>query len=471
MSNTALLVDIGSTFTKGVLVDLGTARTLRVARVASTVSTDVRHGLTALRERLLGDGPEPAVGYASSSAAGGLHIIASGLVPALTVEAARQAALGAGGKVSRSFSYKLTAEDLAEIGRRRPDILLLCGGTDGGDEAVILANAAAIAAGVEPFGTVVVAGNRVASPQAARILRDAGWQVELTVNVLPEVRRIETAQVREVIRRLFLENIVRAKGVAAAAELVGGVIMPTPSAVLAAAEVIASGGPADGDGLFGSVVVVDVGGATTDVVSVATESPPRNVVRSGLPEPRVKRTVEGDLGVRHNAESVVELIGREAVVGAVAGLDDARLEAALATYAANPEHLSGTGPLAGLDRAMTGAVIDEASRRHAGTIEELYVPGSDEVYRLHGKDLRSVEAVVGTGGPLTSVPRAAELLGRACFDPRFPESLRPRDPELFVDRDYVLFAVGLLAADHREQARALARSTLGSPVAAEAASR
>ena len=67
---------------------------------------------------------------------------------------------------------------------------------------------------------------------------------------------------------------------------------------------------------LGELVCIDVGGATTDVYSIATGDPKEAaVVRKGLPEPVAKRTVEGDLGLRLNAERVAELAGEEGLRG------------------------------------------------------------------------------------------------------------------------------------------------------------
>jgi hypothetical protein len=78
---------------------------------------------------------------ASSSAAGGLKMISVGLVPDLTAKASRMAAASAGAKVLKTFSYELSPEDQEEINALLPDILLLCGGIDGGNKEVILHNA------------------------------------------------------------------------------------------------------------------------------------------------------------------------------------------------------------------------------------------------------------------------------------------------------------------------------------------
>ena len=60
---------------------------------------------------------------------------------------------------------------------------------------------------------------------------------------------------------------------------------------------------------FGDCIVIDVGGATTDIHSIARGDPAnKGVIMAGLPEPYVKRTVEGDLGVRLNIGTLIELL-------------------------------------------------------------------------------------------------------------------------------------------------------------------
>src|SRR5690606_1530315 len=79
-------------------------------------------------------------------------------------------------------------------------------------------------------------------------------------------------------------------------------------AVLEATRLVAEGTPHH-EG-FGDTVVVDIGGATTDVHSGASGTPTLpGVVQRGLPELWLKRTVEGDLGMRINAQTIVERYG------------------------------------------------------------------------------------------------------------------------------------------------------------------
>jgi len=60
-------------------------------------------------------------------------------------EAAKRAALGAGAKVVKVYSRQLSLREVKEIEQANPDILLLAGGTDGGNADVIVQNAKMLA--------------------------------------------------------------------------------------------------------------------------------------------------------------------------------------------------------------------------------------------------------------------------------------------------------------------------------------
>ncbi|MDX1528326.1 MAG: glutamate mutase L, partial [Gammaproteobacteria bacterium] len=168
----ALLIDFGSTFTKLRAVALDPVRILGSGQGPSTVTSDVSEGMHAALADLkkkLGGLPTFEHRLACSSAAGGLRMVTVGLVRELTAEAARQAALGAGARLVGAFAQRLTDRDVADINRLAPDILLLAGGTDGGNSEVIVHNAEALAAAdlACPF---LVAGNRAAADVAAAAL-------------------------------------------------------------------------------------------------------------------------------------------------------------------------------------------------------------------------------------------------------------------------------------------------------------
>ena len=450
---TALLIDFGSTFTKLRAVDLEKAEIIGTGQGPSTVATDITGGLTKALSDLEGRiGPLPDFKHrlACSSAAGGLGMVTVGLVKELTAEAAKQAALGAGARLTGAFSHGLTQGDIAEVEALAPDIILLAGGTDGGNSDVILANAAKLAAAVTC--PVVVAGNREATDEAAGLLKAAGKPVTVTENVMPEFGTLNVEPARDAIRQVFIERIVHAKGIDRAEEMFDAVLMPTPAAVLEGARLLSEG--LDNTPGLGALVVIDVGGATTDVHSVATGEPTaEGVIPHGLPEPHLKRTVEGDLGMRINAPAIAEAVGMDTLAEAT-GLDVDGVRKILDEITAAVDSLPKTAAQKRFDQALAEAAVGIAVARHAGTVSIVQTV-TGPVSMQTGKDLGSVATVIGTGGVLVHGTHPGAALARGLADPAKPQSLRPKDPELRLDGDYLLFACGLLAGVEPEAALTL----------------
>jgi uncharacterized protein (TIGR01319 family) len=453
----ALLIDFGSTYTKLRAIDLARRRILGSGQGPSTVTTDIMVGMKAALadlERQLGGLPRFKYRLASSSAAGGLRMVTVGLVRELTAEAARRAALGAGAKLVGTFAYRLTRADVERIVALAPDILLLAGGTDGGNSEVILHNAAVLGASALAC-PVVFAGNRNAADEAVGLL--AGREVLRCENVMPEFNVLDIEPARAAIRRVFIDRIVHAKGIDRAHAEFDQVLMPTPAAVMDGARLLADG-CAGASGL-GPLLVVDPGGATTDVHSVADGAPSvAGVIAQGLPEPRVKRTVEGDLGMRHNAATIVEAAGLEPIALA-AGLAPARVSALLDELARDVERLPRGDDEIALDQALVCAAVRQAVKRHCGTLATVYTAlGPATIQR--GKDLSGVGILIGTGGALVHSRDPYAVLHTALADPAESLSLRPRQPRFLLDREYLLYACGLLGSVEPQAAIELALAHL-----------
>jgi uncharacterized protein (TIGR01319 family) len=454
--NAALLIDFGSTYTKLRAVDLERRRILGSGQGLSTVATDITIGMKAALadlERHIGGLPRFQYRLASSSAAGGLRMVTVGLVRELTAEAARQAALGAGAKLVGTFAYGLTGSDIEAISALAPDIILLAGGTDGGNGTVILHNARMLAQSALdcPF---VYAGNRAAADEARALL--AAKNVAYTENVMAELNVLNIEPARAAIRKVFIERIVHAKGIDRARDEFDSVLMPTPAAVLEGARLLADG--IRGASGLGPLLVVDPGGATTDVHSVASGEPAAGVVAQGLPEPRVKRTVEGDLGMRHNAATIVETAGLE-TIAADAGLEAERAARVLAGITRNFERLPQTPEEAAFDQALARAAVKIAVRRHCGTTQTVY-GALGPITVQHGKDLTQVSTVIGTGGGLVASRNPRAVLQMALADPSEPFALKPRAPKLLLDREYLLYACGLMGQVEPQAALELALAHL-----------
>lgn len=452
-----LLIDFGSTYTKATAVDLDGETLLGTADSYTTVQTDVCEGLeNALRKLEATTGKLDFVArYACSSAAGGLRMVTSGLVPELTAEAARQASLGAGAKVLKVYSFQLTEDDLEEILRINPDIFLLVGGTDGGNSECILHNAKMLASAAFDF-PVVIAGNRSAARECARILD--GHEVHICENVMPRFGVLNTEPTRKKIREIFLGRIIQAKGLSRAAELISGILMPTPSAVMKAMELLAKG--CEGERGIGDLIAVDVGGATTDVYSMADGMPSAaDTVYKGLPEPYAKRTVEGDIGMRYSIRGVADAAGMDRLC-ALSGLSRACVEELIDQLSQHTDWIpEADSELERLDYALACLAVETAVARHAGSMEETYTL-MGLTYVQSGKDLRAVRQVVVTGGCLIHTARTHEIAAHALYSTAAPMSLRPAKATIRVDRRYILAAMGLLSEYHPQIALRIMKKEL-----------
>jgi uncharacterized protein (TIGR01319 family) len=191
-------------------------------------------------------------------------------------------------------------------------MILLTGGADGGDSATILHNARMLASSRLSV-PIVVAGNKATAAEICGVLMSGGKEIRLTANVMPKTGTLAVESAREEIRKLFMERITHGKGLDALGGIVP-VVLPTPMAVLEGVRLGADGtGNEKG---WGDLLVVDVGGATTDVHSIGYGQPSGpQIVERGLPEPYAKRTVEGDLGIRFNAMTLLERVGLENFAG------------------------------------------------------------------------------------------------------------------------------------------------------------
>jgi uncharacterized protein (TIGR01319 family) len=452
--NLKLLIDFGSTFTKLVVVDLDREEVVRRVQAPSTVDRDITIGLKQVlaqaREEIGFENPAKDSVFACSSAAGGLRMISIGLVPSLSCEAGIRAAMGAGAKVIRSFSYELSLCDLLEIEALTPDIILLAGGTDGGNKEVILHNAEMLAHST-CAAPVVVAGNKDASDEIAGLFDSSGKWITFAKNVMPEIGRLEVDSCREAIRQIFISHIIKAKGIDKAKAIVSDVIMPTPAAVLRAAKLLADG--ADGEEGWGELVVIDVGGATTDVHSIAKGYPTHaGAINRGLPEPYAKRTVEGDLGVRHNLDSLLK-------EGGMSGEVDESLGVTIRSRFSSPSKLPEDDLEYKLDGLLASVAVDIAGRRHSGKIKLTAGPFG-EVMIQEGKDLSQVGRIIGTGGPLVFSKDPTKILQKMLYRSDDPHVLRPRSAQLYLDRTYSLYAMGLLAQTEPRKALQIMKKIL-----------
>jgi uncharacterized protein (TIGR01319 family) len=442
-TSVVVCVDFGSTFTKASLVDVDEGRVVAWAEHRTTIDTDVLDGYDACLAVLSGQDPRAldAPTLACSSAGGGLRIAVVGNEELVTAEAGRRVALSSGGKVVAVFAAS-RGDDLAALPVSEPDVVLLTGGTDGGNAEPILACARALA----PVwsGPVVVAGDVDARDEVAQIL--TANPLVVAANIVPRIGVLAPDGARSAIRELFLSHVIGGKHLSSRADFLEMVQGATPDVVLTGVELLAE--------TAGDTVVVDVGGATTDVHSVVELDPEDSgLSREVVATTRVTRTVEGDLGMRWSAVTTAEAAGRDDLV-----------EAALRRRA-DPGFVPTSDAEDDVDEEIAREAVGMALRRHAGRSKVVVSPEGRVVERT-GKDLRGVDLLVGSGGVLRHGRPgvAARVFAGSVGDVAGGWQL-PRTAEVTVDTDYVLAAVGLLAQPHPEAARRLVRRLTGAPVA------
>ncbi|SMG15616.1 GlmL-related ornithine degradation protein [Dethiosulfovibrio salsuginis] len=377
---------------------------------------------------------------ATSSAAGGLRMSVHGLVYDMTVRAAKEAALGAGGILKHVTAGKMRRTDLKKISEIKPNIILVAGGVDYGERDTALHNFELVAElGLDI--PVIYAGNVENQEEIEEIAQEKGIRLYLVENVYPKVDQLNVEPTRSVIQQVFEEHIIHAPGMTTVRDMVDGPILPTPGAVMEAAKVLKEA--------IGDLVVFDVGGATTDVHSVTEGS--EEVSRLLIsPEPEAKRTVEGDLGVFVNRYHVVENVGREELLKDFPDLDEL-LEKATAI------------PGDDRSRQFSERLAEEAMimslQRHAGTLRHLYGASGKRTI-AEGKDLTEVKYIVGTGGALTRLPRHREILAKAAGYGKGLELYPKKDAKVLVDNHYIMASLGVLSKRYPEDAVALMLSSL-----------
>src|SRR2546428_1415889 len=288
-----LATDCGSTTTKAILIEKRSDGYRLIVRgeAPTTVEApfeDVTRGvLNAVREveelvgRKILDGERiltPQRGadgvdlyVSTSSAGGGLQMMVSGLVLQMTGESAQRAALGAGAIVMDVIALndgRRPYQKIRRLRQLRPDMILLSGGTDGGDVRRV-AEMAEIIAAADPKARlgagyqlpVIYAGNRDAAGVVGEQL--AGRTALLTVpHLRPTLEHENLKPARDAIHELFMAHVMaHAPGYKKLMSWTPVPIMPTPGAVGIIIEKVAKP-----DRI--AVLGVDIGGASTDLFSV-----------------------------------------------------------------------------------------------------------------------------------------------------------------------------------------------------------
>jgi len=442
----ALLIDIGSTFTKACAIDLLEEEILATAYTPSTTTTDVSEGIDKaihMVNTVVGEKIDYQIRLASSSAAGGLRIVVVGLVPDLTVKAGKLSAYGAGAKVIATYSYKLTKCEKIEIEKLNPDIILFVGGTDGGNEEIILWNANIISQ-LKIDVPIIFGGNKAVAEEVKATLLKNGKDIFLAENVLSQLGKLNTSSVKDMIRKIFIDRIILSKGIDKANRYIDGDIIPTPLAVFDAIKLLSNG--TDQIKGMGELMAVDIGGATTDIYSSASGDPTIDGTSlKDLPLPYHMRTVEGDLGLRINAISTIKEASVNKVIKSKK-INNIDLNPIVEKLSKNITMKPKTAIDKTVDLEIASYAIQIALNRHVGHIETHFTPVG-KMNIQYGKDLTKVKTMICTGGIFcnSNKKELIEMLNRSIINKHAPFSLKPKQPKYYIDNQYILYGMGQLS--------------------------
>ena len=404
------------------------------------VTIGLKGAIDGLKRYLNIDDIEYSEMLATSSAAGGLRMTVHGLVYDMTVRAAREAALGAGGIIKMVTAGKLRRLDLKKIVDIKPNIILVAGGVDYGERETALDNMEKIVS-LNLNIPIIYAGNIENADEVSLICEEAGVKLYLVDNVYPRIDFLNIEPTRKVIQEVFEEHIIHASGMTTVRDMVDGPIIPTPGAVMEAARLLKES--------IGDLVIFDVGGATTDVHSVTEGSEEINKLLIS-PEPYAKRTVEGDLGVFINQKHIIERI------------DTKELEK---DFPKAEELVSNANPIPKteeekrfIERLAKEAVLISLAR-HAGKLRYIYGPSGKKTI-AEGKDLSNIKFIIGTGGALTRLPNNIEVLKNAAGRGKGLELYPGKEAEILIDKFYIFASLGVLSKKYPEEAVFLMKKSI-----------
>ncbi len=233
----------------------------------------------------------------TSSAGGGLQMMVTGVVKAMSAESAERAALGAGAILMDTLAVDDGRKDYEKVDRLRklrPDIILMSGGTDGGT-TTHLTEMSEVVRRADPkprFGDmklpIIYAGNKNAASPVEEVLGE-GIALKVVDNLRPTLDKENLDPARDEIHEMFLEHVMQqAPGYSKLLDWTSEEVMATPNAVGKLMKAYA-----DQEGI--NILGVDIGGATTDVFSVF----------SGI----YNRTVSANLGMSYSICNVLKETG------------------------------------------------------------------------------------------------------------------------------------------------------------------
>ena len=476
-----LIADIGSTTTKGLLLELKDGKyyfkavsnaPTTVERPHEDVNIGLNNAIKILEEKSGMTLAEPdgrlAVPFlATSSAGGGLQMLVFGLTKAETGKAAEATAYGAGAVITGSFAVDdgmLEMEKMRMIREIHPDMILMAGGIDGGGVWGTLRQAELLAL-AEPRSKfmpeeqipLVFCGNVEAREFVKDILGDH-FHIHTTDNIRPDFEHFNFDPVRDKIHQLFMENVMEnAPGYKKVKKAVAGDILPTPAGV----ELILK---AYYESHRENMLLVDMGGATTDIFSCVNSN--------------ISRTVSANIGMSYSLSNVLKEAGSEKISENLCGLlseDDIRNYISNKTL--NPEYIPQSRGERFIELSCAAEGIRIAWDQHIGMNYQVHKMGHldkrrkslaehelcpfEEVFNLSADkevlfQLSHINRIIGAGGVISSSENVEDVIFM------LNEGFSPVGiTELYVDKHFKSPQTGMLSLiDPEKAAEAFERESL-----------
>jgi uncharacterized protein (TIGR01319 family) len=398
------------------------------------------------------DGLSGADMYVStSSAGGGLQMMVAGVVKEMSAESAERAALGAGAILMDTLAVNDGRKEFQRVERLRqlrPDIILMSGGTDGGNKAQILEMAEVIRrADPKPrFGDmklpVIYAGNSAAREDVQKVL-GPGIQTQIVDNLRPTLDRENLGPAREEIHEMFLQHVMQqAPGYSKLLEWASEEVMATPNAVGKLLKEYAENEKIN-------VLGVDIGGATTDVFSVFL---------AGTGERIYNRTVSANLGMSYSICNVLKEAGAESIARWLPfEIDPAEVRNRLRNKMIRPTTIPQTYEDLLIEHAVAREALRLAFEHHKSlardlvgnsqqrTVDQLFTQAAAGATLV---DMLRLDMIIGSGGVLSHAPKRAQS-ALMMMDAYQPEGITM----LTVDSIFMMPHLGVLSEHLYEAAR------------------
>ena len=382
----------------------------------------------------------------TSSAGGGLQMMVAGLIRIMTAQSANRAALGAGAIVMDVISRddgRQSHQKIKRIRTLRPDMILLAGGTDGGETSHVIEIAELIKAaepkarlGADYRVPIVYAGNKEIRLSIQQMFGEA-FALTMVDNIRPVLEVENTEPARAAIHELFMEHVMsHAPGYMKLMKWTQIPIMPTPAGEGLAMRLIARA--------YGvNVIGVGLGGATTNVYSIV--------------DGRFARSVSANLGMSYSVTNVMKEAGiRNITRWLPFEVDEEDVSKRLMSKMIRPTTIPQTMDDLVIEHSVAREALRLGLEHHKSiatrlkgvqvggrTVAELFEQEMDETYIK----MMNIRIIAGTGGLLSHAPRRMQSM-LILIDAFQPEGIT----RLFQDSVFMMPHLGILSTVYEEAA-------------------